>query len=182
MCLVLCSFECKSDGSYFDIEQVNLEPEYDSEDEPDETAYVGPVSISVPVLVLEMFCLYSARHTASLSLPYLYMVRLCLAHACMADQHGCLPSTACLCDLIPAGCIWQSQIHFSLCIFPASRSHAILQVYEELDEKLLDAFPKYLAERGVDADLGAYILALVNDKEQREYKTWLKNVKKFISK
>ena len=51
-----------------------------------------------------------------------------------------------------------------------------------MDEKLLDEFPKYLAERGVNADLGAYILALVNDKEQREYKSWLKNVKKFLAK
>ena len=52
------------------------------------------------------------------------------------------------------------------------------QVYSELDDRLLQEFPAFLEERGVDADL----LGLVNDKEQREYKSWLGNVQKFLTK
>jgi hypothetical protein len=40
-------------------------------------------------------------------------------------------------------------------------------VYEELDEKLQASFQQYLAERGVDEALGAYVLPLIHDKEQR---------------
>lgn len=56
------------------------------------------------------------------------------------------------------------------------------QVYSELDDRLLQEFPAFLEERGVDADMGAYLLGLVNDKEQREYKSWLGNVQKFLTK
>lgn len=59
---------------------------------------------------------------------------------------------------------------------------SILQVYAELDERLLQEFPAFLEERGVDADMGAYLLGLVNDKEQREYRSWLSNVQKFLKK
>ena len=57
-----------------------------------------------------------------------------------------------------------------------------LQVYVELDDRLLQEFPAFLEERGVDADMGAYLLGLVNDKEQREYRSWLENVQKFLKK
>lgn len=57
-----------------------------------------------------------------------------------------------------------------------------LQVYPELDERLQQEFPAYLEERGIDADMGNYLLALVNDKEEREYRSWLGNVHKFLSK
>ena len=56
------------------------------------------------------------------------------------------------------------------------------QVYANLDDKLLQEFPAYLEERGIDADMGNYLLALVNDKEEREYKSWLENVQKFLKK
>ena len=58
----------------------------------------------------------------------------------------------------------------------------LLQVYDELDEKLLQEFPAFLQSRGVDSDMGNYLLALVNDKEEREYKAWLGNVHSFLSK
>ena len=59
---------------------------------------------------------------------------------------------------------------------------SIVQVYNELDDRLLQEFPAFLEERGVDADMGAYLLGLVNDKEQREYRSWLENVQKFLKK
>jgi hypothetical protein len=55
-------------------------------------------------------------------------------------------------------------------------------VYEELDEKLQASFQQYLAERGVDEALGAYVLPLIHDKEQREYVRWLANVQAFLRK
>lgn len=55
-------------------------------------------------------------------------------------------------------------------------------MYANLDEKLLQEFPAYLEERGIDADMGNYLLALVNDKEEREYKSWLEHVQKFLKK
>lgn len=55
-------------------------------------------------------------------------------------------------------------------------------VYEELDERLLQEFPAFLESRGVDASMGMYLLALVNDKEEREYRAWLGNVHKFLTK
>jgi len=55
-------------------------------------------------------------------------------------------------------------------------------VYEELDERLLQEFPAFLESRGVDASMGNYLLALVNDKEEREYRAWLGNVHKFLTK
>ena len=57
-----------------------------------------------------------------------------------------------------------------------------LQVYADLDEKLLQEFPAYLDERGINAEMGAYLVGLVNDKEEREYRGWLSNVQKFLKK
>ncbi|KAL0043316.1 hypothetical protein WJX79_001306 [Trebouxia sp. C0005] len=87
-------FECKSDGTYLDINHISLEK---TDEEPEESQYTGPV-------------------------------------------------------------------------------------YAELDERLLQEFPAFLEERGVDADMGAYLLGLVNDKEQREYRSWLSNVQNFLKK
>ena len=56
------------------------------------------------------------------------------------------------------------------------------QVYADLDDKLLQEFPAFLEERGINADMGNYLLALVNDKEEREYRSWLGNVQKFLKK
>ncbi|KAK9824955.1 hypothetical protein WJX74_009883 [Apatococcus lobatus] len=55
-------------------------------------------------------------------------------------------------------------------------------VYQELDDKLQEEFANYLHERGVNEALGNYLIALVNDKEEQEYKRWLGNVRKFILK
>lgn len=52
--------------------------------------------------------------------------------------------------------------------------------YEELDEALRGEFDQYLAARGVTPDLGAYLLRLVHDKEQREYTHWLERVHAFV--
>lgn len=54
-------------------------------------------------------------------------------------------------------------------------------VYEELDEKLQAHLEHYLAERGVNEELGAYLLPLIHDKEQREYVRWLARVQAFVN-
>lgn len=46
-------------------------------------------------------------------------------------------------------------------------------VYDELDEEVQRQFQVFLEERGVNAELGGYLLRLVHDKEQREYMDWL---------
>ena len=43
----------------------------------------------------------------------------------------------------------------------------VVQVYAELDEELQNNFAEYLAERGINEDLGAFLLQLMHDKEQR---------------
>ena len=55
-------------------------------------------------------------------------------------------------------------------------------VYEELDEEVQRQFGAYLEARGVTPDLGAYLLRLVHDKEQREYMYWLEQVRDFLGK
>ena len=39
---------------------------------------------------------------------------------------------------------------------------------------------EYLDERGINAQLGEYLLAIADNKEQREYVKWLDDVKGFI--
>ncbi len=55
-------------------------------------------------------------------------------------------------------------------------------MYQELDEKLQEEFANYLHERGVNERLGDYLITLVNDKEESEYRRWLGNVRKFVTK
>lgn len=55
-----------------------------------------------------------------------------------------------------------------------------MQKYAELDDKLHEAFSGYLEERGINADLGDYLLQLADNKEQTEYVRWLKQVHKFV--
>lgn len=55
-------------------------------------------------------------------------------------------------------------------------------VYSELDENLQKQFEQYLSDRGINLDLGAYLLAKVHDKEQKEYCQWLEDVRKFTTK
>ena len=57
-----------------------------------------------------------------------------------------------------------------------------LQVYQELDDDLQAEFANYLHERGIDEKLGDYLITLVNEKEQEEYKRWLGNVRNFVTK
>lgn len=38
----VCSFECKSDGTYLDINHISLEK---TNEDPEESQYTGPVSI-----------------------------------------------------------------------------------------------------------------------------------------
>ncbi len=53
-------------------------------------------------------------------------------------------------------------------------------MFTELDDKLQTAFIDYLEERGVNAELGRYIVDYAEDKEQREYMKWLEGVKNFV--
>lgn len=54
-------------------------------------------------------------------------------------------------------------------------------MYAELDDELRNSLEAYLEERGVNIELGAYIIQLVDDKEQREYMAWLGRLKSFIA-
>lgn len=55
-----------------------------------------------------------------------------------------------------------------------------VQVFSELDQKLQQAFTTYLEERGVNAELGRFVMDFSEDKEQREYMHWLQGVQKFL--
>eukprot|EP00898_Chlorokybus_atmophyticus_P008652 jgi/Chlat1/8789/Chrsp90S08129 len=52
--------------------------------------------------------------------------------------------------------------------------------FETLDPELQEQFHEYLTERGITAQYGKYLVALAADKEQREYTSWLKRLKKFL--
>jgi len=56
-----------------------------------------------------------------------------------------------------------------------------VQGYSELDEQMQKAFVDYLEERGIDAELGDYLLQAADSKEQKEYLQWLKGVKGFLT-
>jgi hypothetical protein len=53
-------------------------------------------------------------------------------------------------------------------------------VFSELDSELQDSFREYVAERGINEDLGEYLRHLMFDKEQEEYVHWLEGVKTFV--
>lgn len=55
-------------------------------------------------------------------------------------------------------------------------------VFSELDGSLQDEFHNYLADRGINDELGEYLRFLVFDKEQTEYVGWLERVKNFVRK
>ena len=57
-----------------------------------------------------------------------------------------------------------------------------LQVFAELEDRLKVSFGDYLQERGVTAEMADYLVELLDDKEQREYMLWLKDVQKFINR
>mmetsp|Transcript_51233 Transcript_51233/g.155124 ORF Transcript_51233/g.155124 Transcript_51233/m.155124 type:complete len:244 (+) Transcript_51233:83-814(+) len=52
--------------------------------------------------------------------------------------------------------------------------------FEDLDDKLQEAFDEYLAELGMGSDICDFVDAMALDKEQREYVRWLANSKKFL--
>merc|ERR1712096_310233 len=52
--------------------------------------------------------------------------------------------------------------------------------FEDVDDKLQEAFDEYLAELGMTSELCDFIDAFALDKEQREYVRWLKTTKKFM--
>lgn len=56
------------------------------------------------------------------------------------------------------------------------------QEFTELDQKVQDGVKAYLQERGINAELGGYIMDLSSDKEQREYVHWLEKFSNFVSK
>jgi hypothetical protein len=55
-------------------------------------------------------------------------------------------------------------------------------VFYELDTNLRTQFQEYLAERGVDEQLGDYLRHVIYDKEQQEYTSWLSRVDSFLKK
>jgi hypothetical protein len=55
-------------------------------------------------------------------------------------------------------------------------------VFDELADGLRDAFAGYLAERGVNEDLGEWLRHALYDKEQREYIGWLRRVGAFVAR
>ena len=61
-----------------------------------------------------------------------------------------------------------------------SKQVTYVQVFSELDQKLQQAFTDYLEERGVNGELGRFVMDFSEDKEQREYMHWLQGVQKFL--
>merc|ERR1719343_1586475 len=49
--------------------------------------------------------------------------------------------------------------------------------FEDLDDKLQEAFDEYLAELGMSSEVCDFVDAMAVDKEQREYVRWLKTTK-----
>lgn len=52
--------------------------------------------------------------------------------------------------------------------------------FDNLDETLQDSMIKFLAERGIDEDMSFFIISYARDKEEREYKNWLKTFIQFV--
>jgi len=52
--------------------------------------------------------------------------------------------------------------------------------FEDVDDKLQEAFDEYLAEVGMNNEVCDFIDAVALDKEQREYIRWLKKAKEFL--
>jgi len=53
--------------------------------------------------------------------------------------------------------------------------------FEDIDDKLQEAFDEYLAESGMDNDVCDFIDTMAADKEQREYVRWLQISQKFLN-
>jgi len=53
--------------------------------------------------------------------------------------------------------------------------------FEDIDDKLQEAFDEYLAEMGMNNEVCDFIDAMALDKEQREYIRWLQISQKFLN-
>ena len=52
--------------------------------------------------------------------------------------------------------------------------------FDNLDEHMQDSLINHLGERGIDEDMAFFILSHGRDKEEREYRNWLKKMIQFI--
>ncbi|CEH17648.1 regulatory protein suaprga1 [Ceraceosorus bombacis] len=52
--------------------------------------------------------------------------------------------------------------------------------FETLDENVQAQFEAFLNERGIDSDLARFVPDFAELKEQKEYCSWLENVKAFV--
>jgi complement component 1 Q subcomponent-binding protein len=53
--------------------------------------------------------------------------------------------------------------------------------FGNLDEDLQVLFERYLDERGINTSLALFVPDYIDFKEQKEYLSWLENVKGFVS-
>jgi len=53
-------------------------------------------------------------------------------------------------------------------------------VFHELDETLQQAFINYASDLGVNSELVTFLKEMGVKKEQKEYESWLYNVKRFV--
>ncbi|WVF71397.1 hypothetical protein IAT40_006201 [Kwoniella sp. CBS 6097] len=54
--------------------------------------------------------------------------------------------------------------------------------FDHLDQSVQEAFSAYLAERGVDEALADFVLSYCEHKEQKDYVSWLDQVRGFVEK
>lgn len=55
-------------------------------------------------------------------------------------------------------------------------------IFDKLSDDLRESMLSYLADRSIDEDMAFFIMAYSENKEQREYMNWLKNVMTFVEK
>ena len=102
------------------------------------------------------------------------------------DSQGTVGSVACHAWCAGGSACWAARAlpvaAFSVgaCAAVAEPAPSAMQVFSQLDEKLQQAFVDYLAERGVNEQLGMFIVEYSADKEQREYMGWLEGVHSFL--
>ena len=147
-----CRFECIGDGSQTSISNLSLEPTKVL-DAGDEGAYDGPVRPSS--------CELSGLSHVSCAVPCCHKQL-----SCCQRQELCQTSL-----LLRASMI--ETLH-------VKKISWWLQEYGELDPGLQTEFEQYLGQRGITNELVNYLKALVDDKEQREYTSWLQRVRSFI--
>ncbi|KIR67283.1 hypothetical protein I312_102628 [Cryptococcus bacillisporus CA1280] len=60
------------------------------------------------------------------------------------------------------------------------RSRYMGPQFDHLDETVQEAFGSYLAERGVDESLADFVLSYCEHKEQKDYVSWINQVRGFV--